>query len=662
MAYGLKYFIPYNRFSGGYTYIHIYEDGYSGSYTTLQADGNPLEIIFDGDVAKLYSGTGGSGAIINIRVTPLSMIDLFTTNPQKYKVIIYNSSDVLWQGFINTGIYYEDLNSTANTLLSLKANDGMAVLDMIPYRPDSSTYYTGTASISEVLNNILGKLNLSFNDRWGMMDYRVVDYSDNILLYLKVNQENYIDESGTPMTCRGVLNEIMKSFGLRMTFRGDAIYIIDPICLHNTSLGQAFNSGWGESISTFPGGYLDISTGDISWYQTGISLDIIPPINQLEIKYDPYTLTEVNYHFNESNNWDSAGSWSGPYGDPGPNQYYINNSIQYKNIVTDGSILQQAIKRLDGTDQEYYLKLQKNAHIAYGTPGIARISFPFSTVYTDDSLYLKISADYYCNTRGYDNIYDTSTASDDVDYFDTSIGFSIGGGPDTSIHWQNIKILSDYTLNGATYSESDVADKWITSYCFWPFGDLEALSGDGSINVYIWGRYSPRYSTYTDKNVLVKNVRVEIVNENGDPIENTGQKFTALKPLDNYIIEPTSIDLIHGTGPYGTSKGAYIDYLREIISPGIYRGLEPSTGTLYPNAYHVAQSFVSQYGQPRFVLRGMLNVSSHQLNTQNYLIQWSNHLPGKSFFIANGTYNDKYEYMSVEMVECASTRENINIL
>ena len=135
MAYGLKYLIPYSRLSGGNSSIYIYEEDFSGSYSTLQADGNPLEIMFDGDVTNLYTGTVGSGAIINIRVTPLSMLNLFTTNPQKYKVVVYNSGDVIWQGFINTGIYYEDLNSDKNTLLSLKANDGMAVLNMMQYRP-----------------------------------------------------------------------------------------------------------------------------------------------------------------------------------------------------------------------------------------------------------------------------------------------------------------------------------------------------------------------------------------------------------------------------------------------------------------------------------------------------------------------------------------------
>jgi hypothetical protein len=417
-------------------------------------------------------------------------------------------------------------------------------------------------------------------------------------------------------------------------------------------------------VQNFPGGTLDISLGQVSWYQTGISTDIISPINKLELKYDPYTQTEQEYYFSEEDNWNSPGSWSGPYGASGPNQYYINNTIQYKNIITDGSILMQAIKRTDGSDQEYYLKLQKSSHTTGGTPGIARINFPFSNVFRDSSVYLKVTADFYCNTRDYDNIYDTSTASDVINYIETSIGYCIGGGPDSSIHWHYIRVLSDYTLNGATYSESDIADNWYTSYTKWPFGSTDYLASDGSINIYIYGRYTTGWYTTTDKNVLVKNVRAEFVNQNGDTLTNNGVKISALKPIEDYTYETTTIDLIHGTGPYGTSRGAYFDMLREFISPGMYRGLDPSTGTLYPFEYHAAQSFVSQYNQPRFILKGDLNVDNYGLDIMNYLIKWSTrpNLANKSFFIVNGTYNDKKGYMSVEMIECASTRENINEL
>jgi len=662
MAYGLKYQTVYSRISGGDTYIKIYEDGYSGSITNLQSNENPLEIYVSGDVENIYTGTIGTGAVINLLTNPLMLTDLFTTDPQKYKVLVYHDSNIIWQGFINTGIYYEELNISKNSLLSLKANDGMAILDMIPYRPDSSTYYTGFNTIANVFTNVFNKLNLTFSYRWGLMDFRVVNYADNPLLYLSVNQENYIDESGKTMTCRQVIDSIINSLGLRMFFRGDTIYLIDPICLHDTSLGQAFNTGWGESIETFPGGFLDISNKDIVWYQTGIATDIIPPINELNIKYDPYSITDLQYDFSESENIDNEGSWSGPYG-LSPNQYYLNDTIRYKNIITDGSILQQAIKRIDDSEQTYYLKLQHNQSITSGNPGIARISFPFSSIHSDDNLFLKITAEYYCNTRGYDNIFDTSIVSDEITYIDTSIGYCIGGGPDSSILWNNIKVISDYTLRGADIPKSNIADKWVTSYNYWPYGDLGQINSDGSINVFIYGRYDTGAFTTTDKNVLVRNIQVEIVNANGDKIENTGTKYTALKPLiNNYIIEPTTIDLLHGTGPYGSSKGAYINNLTNTVSPGIYRGLEPSTGTLYPFEYHVAQSFISQYNQPRFVINGCLNVKSHCLDTQNYLIKWSNNFNDKAFYIANCTYNDKYENMMVTMVECASTRENISII
>lgn len=662
MAYGLKYQIAYSRISGGNTYINIYEDSYSGAVTNLQASGNPLEIFVSGDVGNIYSGTIGTGAVINVLATPLTLTDLFTSDPQKYKVLVYHNSTIIWQGFINTGIYYEELNLSKNTLLSIKANDGMAILDMLPYRPDASTLYTGFNTIANVFTNVFNKLNLTFNYRWGLMDYRVVDYADNPLLYLTVNQENYIDENGKPMTCRKVVDTIIQSLSLRMFFRGDTIYLIDPICMHDTSLGQAFNVGWGETIETFPGGFLDISNKEIAWYQTGITTDIISPINELTIKYDPYTTTDLQYDFSKSENIDNEGTWSGPYGLE-PNQYYINNSIQYKNIVTDGSILQQAIKRADDTGQTHYLKLQHSQYVITGNPGIARISFPISSIHSDSNIFLKVTAEYYCNTRGYDNIFDTSIASDEITYIETSIGYRIGGGPDTSIVWDNIKVISDYTLLGAEVTQSNIADKWVKSYNYWPYGDLEQINSDGSINVFIYGKYDTGSFTTTDKNVLVRNVQVEVVNANGDKIENNGTKFTALKPLtSNYIIDPNTIDLLHGTGPFGSSKGAFINYLTNTVSPGIYRGLEPSTGTLYPFEYHVAQSFISQYNQPRFVISGCLNVNAHHLDTQNYLIKWSNHFNNKAFYIANCTYNDKYENMMVAMVECASTRENITIL
>jgi hypothetical protein len=663
MAYNLRYFIPYKKFSGIETDIWILEkDTSTGTYQTLTADDNPLEITFDGDVNNIYAGTVGSGATINLRVTPLSMTNLFTTDPQKFKVLIYSNSALIWQGFISTGISYEELNSSQNTLFTLKANDGMAVLDLIPYQLDPSTYYQDNTSAATVLQRIMSKLNLVFDNGWGAMDYRVDDYEQSIFFNLGVNQTNYIDENGKAMSCREVLNTIMTSLGLRVAFRGSAFHVIDPINLHDVTKGQIISTGWDANAQNYPGGFLDISLNQIKWYSTGISKDQTQPYNQIEINYDPYTLTNVSYDLSNVANWSNAGSWSGLLGASGPDQYYINNTIQYKNMVVDGSILQQAIKRADGSGLEYYLKLQKNTHQQTGYAGIARISFPFSNIYNDPNIFLKISADFRCNTLGYDNIYDSSTAPYTVNYIDVSMGYLLGGGPDSSIHWFKAKILTDYTLTAADFTPSEIQDKWVTNTWKYPFGSLGTISKDGSINVYIGGYYTTGWLTTTDKNCLVKNINVDIVNANGETVKNTGQKFTALKSVsDNYINTPTTVQLNAGIGPYGSSRAAYRSPATLAPLDGIYRGLANGSGTKYNTAFHVAQSFVSEYNTPRTILTGNLDVQTHLLDTQNYLIRWSTYFPNKSFFIANAVYNDRDEYMSVQMIECTNTRDNITL-
>lgn len=659
MAYNIRYFIPYKTHSGRGTYIWILEKDTSvGTFQTLTADGNPLEIEFDGSPEKMYAGTTGSGATINVRTNPLTLLNLFTTDPQKYKVEIYNDSEIFWQGFLNNGIYYEDLNSNKNSLISLKANDGMAILDMIPYRPDSSTYYEGTTVVGVILQRIMAKLNLTM-DGWAAMDYRVDDYQQSIFYYMEINQNNFIDEKGEVLTCREVLDSIMVSLGLRLSFRGQKFHVIDPINLHDVSKGQAVSSAWDATLENYPGGYLDISLGQVKWYKTGISLDVIPPVNQLKINYDPYTLVKLEQNLSNANNWSSAGSWTGPLGAGGPNQYYINKTITFKNTVVDGSLLQEAIKRENGSEAEYYFKYQKTKTDP-GNPGIARISFPFSSIYNDSNLFLRISADFYCNTRGYDNIYDTSTAADVINYIETSIGYSIGGVPDSSITWREITVQATYDKYHDSLSE--IQDGWYTNTWYWPYGTKENLSKDGSINVYLWGRWDTGWYTTTDKTLLVKNVKAEFVNSTGDLMENNGYEYKATKSVsDNYIVDPIEIKVINGIGPYGTSRGAYRHSATLLPLVGIYRGLDNSTGTKYKTTEHIAQSFVSQYNQPRFVLTGSLDVKTKCIDIQNYLIKWSNKFPGKAFFICGGTYNDRYEYFNARMVECVSTRENITL-
>jgi|GEM_PF-4278836 len=678
MAYGVKYTTTYYRRSGGATKIDILEDGYGGAITTLLPATDPLTISVTNDINNIYAGTIGSGATIRVLADPLSL-DLFTTDPQKYKVIIYNGSTLIWQGFINAGIYSEPLGSPNYSLITLNANDGMNVLDMMNYAPDASTFYLGHSNIADIFSNIFGKLNLSFTDCRALINYSVDAFRDNIFISLSAKQENYINEKDEPMTCRQVLTEIMKSFGLLMFFRGDTIHILDPLNLHDCTNGQQFNTtNWGETVEAYPGGFLDISLNQITWYEKNIQTDINPPFYKFDIEYRPYTFTEQTYDFNDTDNIAYTGTWVGKTG------YYIANA-SFNGVTITGDIDAEASKDGDGNQTAYYLKLN-------GTAGTAKIDMAKTNIYQDVGLVLKVSAEFYANTRDAENIYDSTKDSAIIWSIDVSFGVQIGSQYNRldedwnkTITWHTatistaeVELFTTYskTLFGGTKvdtiinSESRIADKWVEGYFIAPIyiGLTDSSTIDGSINVWIAGTYgnllpitTPGTSLY---NVLVRNVKVQILDQTALPIEDMGENISAINKESSYTIQNETYKLLHGTGPYGVSRGAYIDSYPgvEKVLSGIYRGLAADDSSIYKTQYMVVQNIGTIYAEPRYILRGKLNASTYMLDTQDYLIKWSNHLPGKAFYIANYTYNDEKEYMDVEMLECPSTRININVL
>ena len=74
MSYNVQYRISYKRFSNSLTTIDILGNGWGGGITTLEGDATPLTITTSADVTNIYTPTVGSGAVINVLATPLSLI------------------------------------------------------------------------------------------------------------------------------------------------------------------------------------------------------------------------------------------------------------------------------------------------------------------------------------------------------------------------------------------------------------------------------------------------------------------------------------------------------------------------------------------------------------------------------------------------------------
>jgi len=711
-TYGIRHQIFYYRKSGGETYINILEKSYTGSVSQLLAADDVLTIDYDGNIDNIYKPTLGSGATIKIVATPLSMQHLFTVDAQKYIVRIYNRvenvSYMIWQGFINTDIYNESYStpSSLRSIVTIHCNDGMSVLEDIPYTQTvGGSNYTGFSLIKDVMDDIFSKLEITFTDIISYTNIRYIDSADesiNPLEYLAVNNENYYDEDGEAMSCRDVLESIYGGLGLVMSFKGDIIYIIDPVGL-NISTTECIGYSISPSFFYLPTvitNYtktLDISNDDIDWYETGQELDITQLFNKIKITYSPYSFIDSGYDFNGE---DNAGNLTS-YGS------YTNNGITYNiyigvtmaDWVLSGGATFEGIEETapDEEDIDFYIKQ------TVGGSGTFTYAFPFSNIKQDDSLMLELSMDVYVNTKHVSNIIDPAETGTDISsMYLTDIKIKVGSQwyimeSTATGYWSDTegscRILvrqidatktpyRTYT-HGSWFSflgynithyyyptdESLINDSWITSYLYIPLkeNDLSSALIEGSISITLGGGIVADPLPDAVLNILIKNVNISVVNTKKVKISNDSIEYSGtIDSASNMKESSLELSLTSGIGTYGCSKGAFSSVYPTDSGLNITGLTRVNSSTVYKSSELLLQNLLSQYSNPRCKLTGTLRLK--EFIAQNIifskifyiLIQDSSHLTNVNLYIVNGTYNDREEKLEVEMVEITDSLEAIS--
>lgn len=488
MAHGIKYRIQYYRLrSKGLTTIDILKRDYSGAITILLGGASPFESSFEGTPNNIYEPTMGSGAVINIiNTTPLSLLEFYTADPQEWKIQVWDgvtdtdsdaSSDaggkLRWQGFISAEIFREGYSNPIASEMSIQCNDGMALLDKIAYK--STDIYTGRQTNGEIISNILSKLELTFNLVITSNDIQVTDTDTNLFTDLELFNENFLDEGDEPKTCRWVLESIIGGLGLVMFFRGDTIFIIDPINLHDTSKGKSYDpDDWATEAAYPVGGYLDISDQDIQWGKTGSLLDIVPAYSEVLVKYDPYNFTDLTYSFNNPDNWETEGTFTDM------TTYQVNTNVEFLGWVFD-SIGGMEIGIRDSTYSEAQYAL-------YFTNSNGETSYTFTrgVIVQDDDLHLRLTMSVFIQTKLDNvNIFDAGVTHDvtrllipfavkiNGQYWSGTVNYNSS----EANKWQQFWVTDTNDIK-ADYATSTINDKWVTVSEDIPIWTNEAVGGD----------------------------------------------------------------------------------------------------------------------------------------------------------------------------------------
>jgi hypothetical protein len=236
-TYTFKYFMEFTDIHGkennGFNHkIEIYERGYVGSASELQAKGDPFSKKLNADAEdKFFIIRASELNFTFLSQTSFQYHDLFTEDDRQFLVkhyIDYGSGYELdWTGYLIPFFYSENhVNHVYE--VSVTATDGLASLKELDFVDESGENLKGTVKGIEIISIILKKLGLSLNIRSAINMYDSEFDSadtDDPLQQVYYDTSVYYDEDGVPEKCDKVLKYILTDY-LAVIAQSDNTWII----------------------------------------------------------------------------------------------------------------------------------------------------------------------------------------------------------------------------------------------------------------------------------------------------------------------------------------------------------------------------------------------------------------------------------------------------
>ena len=240
MAYGIKYCFDYRSpMREKLTYqVSISERDYMGEVQMLKPIGEELKItqgqIDDNELVPTKASELTLTLLCTEEGDPLA--ELFTVDPLQYMISVgvcrttaegYDVCKPLWNGYISAGGYSQPYAKPPYRV-SIHANDGLAVLQKLPYLTPEGKMHTGVKSISQHIKDIISEISARPARVWSAYHLNVaqtVDTFDAIGLSAEAIYAKFGEE--TP-TYYDVLVSILSNFGLQI-FQSYGTWIARPL-------------------------------------------------------------------------------------------------------------------------------------------------------------------------------------------------------------------------------------------------------------------------------------------------------------------------------------------------------------------------------------------------------------------------------------------------
>ena len=243
------------------------------------------------EVKKLEPVQGSQATLKLISESNFQFLDLHTDDMQGYMVKFYRAGQLYWIGYLDSELYNENLTDYAPYAVEFSGAD-FNVLERLKFQDENEKAYTDITSFITQLKRCFNKLGLPFQKLYigcsTIPEGITLTSSETALHKLYIQSSNFYDEDKEPMSCREVIESILKPFGLMMIQRDASVYIYD---LNTVKSGGAMKCYKFDTLSYIGDTAVDVQLGDIGeigTMSTEASLGFEEMINNITITSSLY--------------------------------------------------------------------------------------------------------------------------------------------------------------------------------------------------------------------------------------------------------------------------------------------------------------------------------------------------------------------------------------
>lgn len=289
MSYGLIYTIPFESSKGVAYVIEIEKEDYTGESTELEPDESPI-IVTPNDDDFLYTPIRSSSATINV-IGSDYLQQLYSTEYRQYRVTLLQGDKVCWCGFVKPELYTQEYADEVFTL-SIECVGCFDVLENVDFSVEEKTSRT----VWDLLVKMVEETRTRYHEILIPHVYALTEADYNAwnspMKSLSVADQNWYDEDDESMTCKEVLEEIMKLFGWTATDWGGCMAIVDydnmdgKYYRHNISDSRISESYEQKSVTVHV-------IQNIGYDGDNHTLDVMGGYNKVKIVCSNYNISEL---------------------------------------------------------------------------------------------------------------------------------------------------------------------------------------------------------------------------------------------------------------------------------------------------------------------------------------------------------------------------------